>query len=41
MTPLSLFDIRQAPSAFRRMARAQHIGKVVLTMPPGQEDDET
>ena len=32
--PKTVFPIAAAPDAFRYMAQARHIGKVVLTMPP-------
>ncbi len=32
--PTKLWDIRQAREAFRFMAQARHVGKVVLTVPP-------
>jgi acyl transferase domain-containing protein/NADPH:quinone reductase-like Zn-dependent oxidoreductase/acyl carrier protein len=32
--PVTAFDIHQAPDAFRYLAQARHIGKVVLTLPP-------
>lgn len=31
--PLTCFDLREAPRAFRYVGQAKHIGKVVLTMP--------
>ncbi|MEV8019755.1 type I polyketide synthase [Streptomyces sp. NPDC086554] len=31
---VTAWDIRQAPEAFRYMSQAQHIGKIVLTLPP-------
>jgi acyl transferase domain-containing protein len=31
--PVSVFDLQQAPGAFRFMARARHIGKVVVAQP--------
>jgi len=31
--PVTVWDIRQAPEAFRYLAQARHIGKVVLTVP--------
>jgi NAD(P)-dependent dehydrogenase (short-subunit alcohol dehydrogenase family)/acyl carrier protein len=31
---MTTWDIRQAPDAFRFMAQARHIGKIVLTIPP-------
>ncbi len=43
LTPLphNAYDLRQAPSAFRFMANAQHTGKVVLLLPPEQRSDGT
>ncbi len=32
--PTKLWDVRQAREAFRFMAQARHVGKVVLTVPP-------
>ncbi|MGW0535644.1 SDR family NAD(P)-dependent oxidoreductase [Streptomyces sp. NPDC003032] len=32
--PVTAWDVRQAPAAFRYLAQARHVGKVVLTMPP-------
>ncbi|WP_307811746.1 SDR family NAD(P)-dependent oxidoreductase, partial [Streptomyces sp. AV19] len=32
--PVSAWDVRRAPEAFRHMSRAHHTGKVVLTTPP-------
>ncbi|MFE3019123.1 SDR family NAD(P)-dependent oxidoreductase [Streptomyces sp. NPDC059256] len=31
--PVTAFDVRQAPQAFRLMSQARHTGKLVLTMP--------
>ncbi|MFD5466845.1 SDR family NAD(P)-dependent oxidoreductase [Kitasatospora sp. NPDC127059] len=31
--PVSAFDVRQAPQAFRLMSQAKHTGKLVLTVP--------
>ncbi|MFC7535579.1 type I polyketide synthase [Actinoplanes sp. GCM10030250] len=31
--PVTAYDIRDAPDAFRCLAQAQHVGKVVLTVP--------
>ncbi len=39
--PVSTWDIRRAPEAFRHLSRAQHIGKVVLTMPKQLDRDGT
>ncbi|MGW8768201.1 type I polyketide synthase [Streptomyces sp. NPDC055815] len=32
--PVSGWDVRRAPEAFRYVSQARHIGKVVLTLPP-------
>jgi acyl transferase domain-containing protein/NADPH:quinone reductase-like Zn-dependent oxidoreductase/NAD(P)-dependent dehydrogenase (short-subunit alcohol dehydrogenase family)/acyl carrier protein len=32
--PVTTWDVRQAPDAFRFMTRARHTGKIVLTIPP-------
>jgi acyl transferase domain-containing protein/NADPH:quinone reductase-like Zn-dependent oxidoreductase/acyl carrier protein len=32
--PISAWDVRRAPEALRFMAQAQHVGKIVLTLPP-------
>ncbi|MHC3412658.1 SDR family NAD(P)-dependent oxidoreductase, partial [Streptomyces sp. DT17] len=37
--PLTCWDLRRAPDAFRHMSRARHIGKNVLTL-PGRFDPE-
>ncbi|MGW3013544.1 type I polyketide synthase, partial [Streptomyces sp. NPDC001219] len=31
--PLTAWDVRKAPEAFRHLSQARHVGKVVLTMP--------
>ncbi|EUA03216.1 short chain dehydrogenase family protein [Mycobacterium kansasii 824] len=36
--PVSTWDVRCAPAAFRFMSQARHIGKVVLTMPSALAD---
>ena len=33
--PVTTFDVRCAPAAYRFVSQARHIGKVVLTMPDG------
>ncbi|NLU76575.1 SDR family NAD(P)-dependent oxidoreductase [Streptomyces sp. HNM0575] len=33
LPPIRTWDVRRAPTAFRFMSQARHIGKVVLTMP--------
>ncbi len=35
--PVSVWDIRRSPRAFRHLSEARHIGKIVLTLP---QDDE-
>ncbi len=39
--PVTVWDIRRAPAAFRFMSRAQHIGKNVFTMPRRLDPDGT
>ncbi|MDY7086235.1 MAG: SDR family NAD(P)-dependent oxidoreductase [Actinomycetota bacterium] len=39
--PVRAFDLRQAGDAFRFMSRAQHIGKIVLTVPQPWNRDGT
>ncbi|WP_443054932.1 SDR family NAD(P)-dependent oxidoreductase [Streptomyces sp. NBC_00691] len=39
--PLSTWDVRRAPEAFRHVSQARHIGKVVLTLPPALDPDGT
>ncbi|QKW05113.1 SDR family NAD(P)-dependent oxidoreductase [Streptomyces sp. NA04227] len=39
--PVRGWDIRRAPEAFRLMSRAQHIGKIVLTVPQGWDPEGT
>ncbi|WP_372447009.1 SDR family NAD(P)-dependent oxidoreductase [Streptomyces flavofungini] len=39
--PVTTWDVRQAPAAFRFLARARHVGKVVLTMPPAWNPEGT
>jgi NADPH:quinone reductase-like Zn-dependent oxidoreductase/acyl carrier protein len=36
--PASIFPLSEAPAAFRRMARAEHVGKIVLVPPPIPEE---
>ncbi|MFT2018185.1 type I polyketide synthase [Streptomyces sp. 796.1] len=33
--PVRCWDVRRAPEAFRHVSQAQHVGKVVLTVPAG------
>ncbi|MEW9534691.1 SDR family NAD(P)-dependent oxidoreductase [Microbispora sp. NPDC049125] len=39
--PLTVWDVRRAPEAFRLLSQAQHVGKVVLTVPAGWNPDGT
>jgi acyl transferase domain-containing protein/NADPH:quinone reductase-like Zn-dependent oxidoreductase/acyl carrier protein/NADP-dependent 3-hydroxy acid dehydrogenase YdfG len=39
--PVMSWDIRRARQAFRHMSQAQHVGKIVFTMPPGLESGGT
>ncbi|MGW7555590.1 SDR family NAD(P)-dependent oxidoreductase, partial [Streptomyces rimosus] len=39
--PVATWDVRRAPEAFRYMSRAQHIGKIVLTLPRAWNPDGT
>ncbi|WP_337819509.1 type I polyketide synthase [Pseudonocardia sp. Ae707_Ps2] len=39
--PTRTWDVRRAPEAFRFMSRAQHVGKIVLTVPAGPDPDGT
>ncbi|MEU5214229.1 type I polyketide synthase, partial [Streptomyces sp. NPDC020742] len=39
--PLTAWDVRKAPEAFRHLSQARHIGKVVLTMPVPLDPDGT
>ncbi|MFI0817941.1 type I polyketide synthase [Streptomyces sp. NPDC021098] len=39
--PISAWDVRQAPDAFRYMSQARHVGKVVLTVPAAWNPDGT
>jgi len=39
--PVSTWDIRRAPRAFRHLGEARHIGKIVLTLPPGDDPWDT
>ncbi|TDC97026.1 SDR family NAD(P)-dependent oxidoreductase, partial [Nonomuraea deserti] len=41
LPPLRTWDVRRAPEAFRHVAQARHIGKVVLTAPPAFDPDGT
>ncbi|MCC3769076.1 type I polyketide synthase, partial [Streptomyces sp. UNOC14_S4] len=39
--PVTSWDVRQAPEAFRYLSQARHIGKVVLTVPAAWNPDGT
>ncbi|MFD4683951.1 type I polyketide synthase, partial [Streptomyces sp. NPDC058461] len=39
--PVTPWDVRRAPDAFRHMSQARHIGKVVLTLPAPLDPDGT
>nr|WP_237287673.1 type I polyketide synthase [Streptomyces autolyticus] len=39
--PITAWDLRQAPEAFRYLSQARHIGKVVLTVPAPWNPDGT
>ncbi|WP_328869735.1 SDR family NAD(P)-dependent oxidoreductase [Streptomyces sp. NBC_00287] len=39
--PVTAWDVRRAPEAFRFMSRARHVGKIVLTMPPVLDPEGT
>nr|WBO81702.1 SDR family NAD(P)-dependent oxidoreductase [Streptomyces sp. SBE_14.2] len=39
--PVTPWDVRHAPAAFRHMSQARHIGKVVLTLPTPLDPDGT
>ncbi|MFG2848771.1 SDR family NAD(P)-dependent oxidoreductase, partial [Kitasatospora sp. NPDC048296] len=39
--PVTCWDIRRAPEAFRYLSQAKHIGKVVLTVPHAPDPDGT
>ncbi len=39
--PVTAFDVRQAPAAFRHLSQARHTGKVVLTLPQPLDPDGT
>ncbi|MFG2098851.1 type I polyketide synthase, partial [Streptomyces sp. NPDC048612] len=39
--PLTTWDVRRAPEAFRYVSQARHTGKVVLTVPPARDPDGT
>ncbi|MFJ3533761.1 type I polyketide synthase, partial [Streptomyces sp. NPDC090132] len=39
--PLTTWDVRRAPEAYRQISQARHIGKVVLTLPRRPDPDGT
>ncbi|KOV69422.1 zinc-binding dehydrogenase, partial [Streptomyces sp. MMG1121] len=39
--PVSVWDVRRAPEAFRFMGQARHVGKVVLTVPARLDSEGT
>ncbi|NEA51497.1 SDR family NAD(P)-dependent oxidoreductase [Streptomyces sp. SID10815] len=39
--PVTAWDVRQAPDAFRHLSRARHIGKAVLTLPHRPDPEGT
>jgi acyl transferase domain-containing protein/NADPH:quinone reductase-like Zn-dependent oxidoreductase/acyl carrier protein len=39
--PLTAFDVREAPTAFRHLSQARHVGKLVLTVPQEPDPDGT
>ncbi|UYB43885.1 SDR family NAD(P)-dependent oxidoreductase [Streptomyces sp. Je 1-4] len=39
--PLTTWDVRRAPEAFRYISQARQVGKVVLTIPPAPHPDGT
>ncbi|WP_460062315.1 type I polyketide synthase [Streptomyces sp. YKOK-I1] len=39
--PLTCWDVRRAPEAFRYLSQARHVGKVVLTVPASLDPDRT
>ncbi|MEV0505799.1 MDR/SDR family oxidoreductase, partial [Streptomyces spectabilis] len=39
--PVTAWDVRRAPEAFRYLSQAKHVGKVVLTLPPRFEPEGT
>jgi acyl transferase domain-containing protein/NADPH:quinone reductase-like Zn-dependent oxidoreductase len=41
LLPLSVWDVRQAPAAFRFVGGARHIGKVVLSIPSAMDTQGT
>ncbi|MBH1938885.1 SDR family NAD(P)-dependent oxidoreductase [Streptomyces sp. AV19] len=41
LAPVTTWDVRRAPAAFRHFAQARHIGKIVLTVPPAWDPEGT
>ncbi|MFG2442893.1 type I polyketide synthase [Nocardia fluminea] len=39
--PVTRWDVRRAPEAFRQLSQARHVGKYVLTVPPALDRDGT
>ncbi|HEX8743267.1 MAG TPA: type I polyketide synthase, partial [Thermoleophilaceae bacterium] len=39
--PISTWDVRRAPDAFRHMREAQHVGKIVLSVPRQPDPERT
>ncbi|MFE9882817.1 SDR family NAD(P)-dependent oxidoreductase [Streptomyces sp. NPDC005784] len=39
--PVSAWDLRQAPEAFRHLSQARHVGKIVLTLPAAWNPEGT
>ncbi|MFD7958734.1 type I polyketide synthase [Streptomyces ardesiacus] len=39
--PVTTWDMREAPDAFRHLQQARHVGKIVLTLPPPLDPDGT
>src|SRR5436305_590556 len=39
--PISTWDLRRAPEAFRHMREARHIGKIVLSVPQAPDPEGT
>nr|AFG19419.1 MycD1 [Streptomyces flaveolus] len=39
--PVTAWDVRQAPDAFRHLSRARHVGKAVLTLPHRPDPEGT
>jgi acyl transferase domain-containing protein/D-arabinose 1-dehydrogenase-like Zn-dependent alcohol dehydrogenase/acyl carrier protein len=39
--PMTVWDVRRAPEAFRYLSQARHVGKVVLTLPAAPDPEGT